>query len=65
MEKKNEVICVVVHSSQSVTVFSLQERIAQRQMYFSLMDVDGNGTISFDEWLDYAISHIVKKVAKL
>ena len=45
--------------------FFLKDRISQRQMYFSLMDVDGNGTISFDEWLDYALTHIVKKVAQL
>ena len=29
------------------------------------MDTDGNGTISFDEWLDYAYKHIVGKVATL
>ena len=46
-------------------LFFLQERLAKRKEYFAAMDVDGNGTISFDEWLNYAYSHIVLKVAKL
>jgi hypothetical protein len=28
------------------------------------MDKDGNGLISFNEWLDYAHQHIIRKVLK-
>ena len=31
--------------------------------YFARMDIDSNGTISFDEWLSYAYNHIVRKVS--
>jgi len=27
------------------------------------MDKDGNGTITLDEWLSFAMEHIVKKAA--
>jgi uncharacterized protein YqcC (DUF446 family) len=37
-------------------------RLAKRKEYFANMDTDGNGSISFDEWLDYAHKHIVGKV---
>ena len=43
----------------------LKERLSKRREIFSKMDVNGNGTISFDEWLDYAFRHIVCKVATL
>ena len=29
------------------------------------MDLNNSGTISFDEWLNYAYKHIVGKVAEL
>ena len=29
------------------------------------MDTNANGTISFDEWLNYAFKHIVSKVKTL
>jgi len=41
------------------------ERLAKRKEYFGTMDLDNNGTISFDEWLRYAYKHIVAKVATL
>ena len=41
------------------------ERLAKRKEYFATMDVNNDGTISFDEWLDYAFNHIVGKVAGL
>ena len=44
---------------------SFQERLAKRREHFAKMDVNGNGTISFDEWLEYAFRHIVCKVATL
>jgi len=40
-------------------------RLKKRKEYFATMDVDNNGTITFDEWLDYAHKHIVSKVATL
>lgn len=40
-------------------------RLAKRKEYFANMDTDNNGYISFDEWLNYAIDHILKKVASL
>ena len=43
----------------------LQERLAKRKEYFATMDTNANGTISFDEWLNYAYKHIVSKVATL
>jgi Ca2+-binding EF-hand superfamily protein len=41
------------------------ERIAKRREYFTVMDKDKNGQISFNEWLDYAYKHILGKVAAL
>ena len=41
------------------------ERLAKRQEYFRTMDLNKDGTISFDEWLKYAYEHIVTKVANL
>ena len=41
------------------------ERLAKRKEYFATMDVNGDNKISFDEWLEYAFTHIVGKVAKL
>jgi hypothetical protein len=40
-------------------------RLAKRWEYFNTMDVDHNGLISFNEWLDYAHHHIIGKVASL
>jgi hypothetical protein len=37
------------------------DRLAKRKEYFSKMDADHNGLISFDEWLQYAYTHIVGK----
>jgi hypothetical protein len=42
---------------------SFQERVTKRKEYFDEMDTNKNGSISFDEWLEYAYNHIVKKVA--
>ena len=41
------------------------ERLAKRTEYFKTMDVNNDGTISFDEWLTYAVNHIIGKVATL
>ena len=49
--------------SRNLHSFS-QDRIAKRKEYFDAMDKDKNGTISFNEWLDYAMEHITKKVAE-
>jgi len=50
----------------SSTMFkSDAERLATRIEYFKTMDINDDGTISFDEWLNYATSHIVGKVATL
>lgn len=40
-------------------------RLAARKGYFRKMDINNDGTISFDEWLNYAFEHIVGKVATL
>jgi len=40
-------------------------RLAKRKEYFATMDNDKSGTISFDEWLNYAYKHIVGKVNTL
>ncbi len=37
-------------------------RLAHRREYFQTMDKDGNGLISFNEWLDFAYKHIMEKV---
>lgn len=46
-----------------VICYCFQARLEKRKEYFARMDVDGNGTISFDEWLNYAYDHIVAKAA--
>ena len=43
----------------------MQERLQKRKEYFKQMDTNQGGTISFDEWLQYAYEHIVEKVASL
>jgi Ca2+-binding EF-hand superfamily protein len=40
-------------------------RLAKRKEYFTTMDTDRNGLISFNEWLDYAHKHIMGKVVGL
>ena len=42
-----------------------QERLRKRNEYFSKMDTNKSGTISFDEWLAYAHDHIVEKVSRV
>ena len=42
-----------------------QARFAKRKEYFDKMDTDKNGTISLDEWINYAYDHICVKVAGL
>ena len=50
----------------SSTMFKNEsERLAKRLEYFKEMDKKGTGTISFDQWLNYALTHIVGKVATL
>merc|ERR1712165_261059 len=39
------------------------ERFVQRVQEFSKMNTQSTGKISFDEWLDFALNHIAKKVA--
>jgi len=41
------------------------DRLAARTKEFRTMDVNNDGTISFSEWLNYALTHIAGKVAKL
>jgi len=41
------------------------ERLQKRKGYFATMDANNSGTISFDEWLQYAYDHIVEKVARV
>ena len=41
------------------------ERIAKRLEYFKEMDSNNDDSISFDEWLNYAMTHIMGKVAAL
>ena len=41
------------------------DRLAKRLEYFKAMDKKGTGQISFDQWLDYAVTHIMGKVAAL
>ena len=41
------------------------ERLAKRKEYFATMDTNNDGTISFDEWLEYAFNHIVGKAASI
>jgi hypothetical protein len=40
-------------------------RLAKRWEYFKTMDTDGNGLISFHEWLVYAHKHIIAKVSSI
>lgn len=40
-------------------------RLEKRKEYFAKMDKDNSGSISFDEWLNYAMDHIARKVACL
>ena len=47
-----------------LSAWLLQERLRRRKADFDKMDTNGNGTISFDEWLDYAYKHIVHKAAQ-
>ena len=51
--------------SSSAMFKSDAARLAKRKEYFNSMDVNKDGTISFDEWLNYAVTHIVGKVAGL
>ena len=39
-----------------------EARIAARRKHFEAMDDDGNGTISFNEWLNFTVDHIAAKV---
>ncbi len=41
------------------------DRVATRKRDFDTMDTKKTGFISFDEWLHYAVNHIIKKVAGL
>ena len=41
------------------------ERLAKREEYFRVMDTNKDDTISFDEWLKYAMDHIIGKVAAI
>lgn len=50
----------------SSTMFpNAQARYAARKGYFDEMDTNKNGTISLDEWINYASKHIFAKVAAL
>lgn len=41
------------------------ERLSKRKELFDRIDTKGTGTISFDEWLNYALEHIAGKAAGL
>merc|ERR1719150_817370 len=41
------------------------ERLAKRMQHLSMMDTHCTGKISFDEWLKFAMEHIVSKVKGL
>lgn len=45
------------------TYNSATERRAARLKLFQAMDADGSGFIGFEEWLQYALTHITEKVA--
>lgn len=47
--------------SSTAMFASNKARIAKRREYFTKMDVNGDGKISFDEWFKYAFDHIVGK----
>lgn len=49
----------------SVTYKSSTERLEARQKMFTAMDTDGNGTISFEEWLTFTYNHICEKAKTL
>eukprot|EP00494_Astrolonche_serrata_P006809 UN06834 len=39
-----------------------EERIAKRKKMFAAMDTDGNGTITFNEYLQFTLTHIKGKI---
>eukprot|EP00494_Astrolonche_serrata_P030497 UN30765 len=39
-----------------------EERIAKRKKMFATMDTDGNGTITFNEYLNFTLEHIKGKI---
>ena len=41
------------------------ERLTKRLEYFKMMDIGKDNNISFDQWLNYAMEHIMGKVAAL
>ena len=41
------------------------ERVEKRREYFRTMDTNNDGNISFDEWLQYVIDHMIAKIAKM
>merc|ERR1719476_1089168 len=49
----------------SETYKTTEERVAARTKMFKDMDTDGNGTITFEEWLTFAYKHICGKAAEL
>lgn len=49
----------------SVTYRTTKDRVAARAKMFKDMDTDGNGTITFEEWLTFAYKHICSKAAQL
>merc|ERR1712190_513665 len=44
---------------------SVQDRVAARQQLFNVMDADGSGTITFQEYLSYTTQHIADKLNAL
>ena len=51
--------------STSVMFKNESERLAKRLEWFKKMDVNNDNNISFDEWLKFALNHIMGKVAAL
>jgi len=49
----------------SKTYKTTDDRIAARTKMFKQMDTDGNGTITFEEWLTFAYQHICAKAVQL
>ena len=41
------------------------ERLEKRKEFFRTMDINNDGNISFDEWLQYVNEHVISKVAQL